>query len=158
MAAKYAGWGISGYIFLISIKDKDMGQISTVKYLGDLRTEAVHLESGDRIYTDAPKENEGKGDAFSPTDLVATSLASCMITVMGIKARQHNIDMNGATADVVKEMDANPRQISVIRINIHFPKNYTNKENILLQRTAQTCPVGNSLNDNLEVDVSFYYP
>jgi putative redox protein len=105
---------MTGYTFLFFIKDKDMGKISTVKYLSDLRTEAVHLESGDRIYTDAPKENEGKGEVFSPTDLVATSLASCMITVKGIKARQYNIDMNGATADFVKKMDANPRQISVI--------------------------------------------
>jgi uncharacterized OsmC-like protein len=126
--------------------------------LGDLRTEAVHLESGDRIHTDAPKDNEGKGEAFSPTDLMATSLASCMITVMGIKARQHNIDMDGTKADIVKEMGANPRRISVIKINVHFPKNYSEKEKILLERTAHTCPVGNSLCDGLEEDVNFHYP
>ena len=105
-----------------------MGQISTVEYLGDLRTEAVHLESSDRIHTDAPKDNEGRGEAFSPTDLVATSLASCMITVMGIKARQHDIDMDGTRAEIVKEMGANPRRISAIRINIYFPNDYTDEE------------------------------
>ncbi len=135
-----------------------MGQISSVEYLGDLRTEAVHLESGERIHTDAPKDNEGKGEAFSPTDLVATSLASCMITVMGIKARQHDIDMDGTKAEIVKEMGANPRRISAIRIHIHFPKNYTEKEKSLLERTAHTCPVGKSLSDELEEDVKFIYP
>ena len=98
-----------------------MGQASTVKYLGDLSTEMVHIESGERIHTDAPKDNAGKGEGFSPTDLVATSLASCMITTMGIKARQHEIDLVGTHADVVKEMSANPRRISAIRINIYFP-------------------------------------
>ncbi|MDP7608726.1 MAG: OsmC family protein, partial [Candidatus Marinimicrobia bacterium] len=97
-----------------------MGDLSTVEYKGDLRTEAVHLDSGKQIHTDAPKDNEGKGEAFSPTDLVATSLASCMITVMGIKAKQLGINMVGTTADVVKEMAADPRRISAIRINIHF--------------------------------------
>ncbi len=135
-----------------------MGQISTVEYLGDLRTEMVHLESGERMLTDAPKDNEGKGEAFSPTDLVAASLASCMITVMGIKARQHDIDIDGTKAEVVKEMGTNPRRISAIRINIHFPKNYKAKEKILLERSAHTCPVGKSLSDDLEEDVKFIYP
>ena len=111
-----------------------MGKISTVEYLGDLRTEAVHLQSGDRILTDAPKDNEGKGEAFSPTDLVATSLASCMISVMGIKARHHGIDINGTKADVVKEMGVNPRHINAIRINIYFPQTYSKKERELLER------------------------
>lgn len=135
-----------------------MGQISTVEYLGDLRTEAVHMESGDRIHTDAPKDNEGKGEAFSPTDLVATSLASCMITVMGIKARQHDIDMFGTKAEIVKEMGTNPRRISAIRIHIHFPHNYSDKEKRLLERTAHTCPVGKSLHEALEEDIRFIYP
>ena len=135
-----------------------MGKISTVEYLGDLRTEAVHLQSGDRILTDAPKDNEGKGEAFSPTDLVATSLASCMISVMGIKARHHGIDINGTKADVVKEMGANPRHINAIRINIYFPQTYSKKERELLERTAHTCPVGNSLSENLKEDITFHYP
>ena len=135
-----------------------MGDLSTVEYKGDLRTEAVHLDSGERIHTDAPKDNEGKGEAFSPTDLVATSLASCMITVMGIKAKQHGINMVGTTADVVKEMAADPRRISAIRINIHFLNNYSDKERILLERTANTCPVRNSLSDELAVEIHFNYP
>ena len=135
-----------------------MGDLSTVEYKGDLRTEAVHLDSGEQIHTDAPKDNEGKGEAFSPTDLVATSLASCMITVMGIKAKQHGINMVGTTADVVKEMAADPRRISAIRINIHFLNNYSDKERIILERTTNTCPVGNSLSDELAVEIHFNYP
>ena len=135
-----------------------MGDLSTVEYKGDLRTEAVHLDSGEQIHTDAPKDNEGKGETFSPTDLVATSLASCMITVMGIKAKQHGINMVGTTADVVKEMAADPRRISAIRINIHFLNNYSDKERILLERTANTCPVMNSLSDELAVEIHFNYP
>ena len=135
-----------------------MEDLSTVEYKGDLRTEAVHLDSGERIHTDAPKDNEGKGETFSPTDLVATSLASCMITVMGIKAKQHGINMVGTTADVVKEMAADPRRISAIRINIHFLNNYSDKERILLERTANTCPVRNSLSDELAVEIHFNYP
>jgi len=135
-----------------------MAQISTVEYLGDLRTKAVHLESGDQINTDAPKDNEGKGEAFSPTDLVATSLASCMITVMGINARQHGIDMDGTRAEVEKEMSTNPRRIKAVRININFPHAYTKKERTLLERTAHACPVVNSLNNNLEKDITFHYP
>ena len=135
-----------------------MEDLSTVEYKGDLRTEAVHLDSGERIHADAPKDHEGKGEAFSPTDLVATSLASCMITVMGIKAKQHGINMVGTTADVVKEMAADPRRISAIRINIHFLNNYSDKERILLERTANTCPVRNSLSDELAVEIHFNYP
>jgi uncharacterized OsmC-like protein len=135
-----------------------MGDLSTVEYKGDLRTEAVHLDSGEQIHTDAPKDNEGKGETFSPTDLVATSLASCMMTVMGIKAKQHGINMVGTTADVVKEMAADPRRISAIRINIHFLNNYSDKERILLERTANTCPVRNSLSDELAVEIHFNYP
>jgi len=135
-----------------------MGDLSTVEYKGDLRTEAVHLDSGEKIHTDAPKDNEGKGETFSPTDLVATSLASCMITVMGIKAKQHGINMVGTTADVVKEMAADPRRISAIRINIHFLNNYSDKQRIILERTANTCPVGNSLSDELTVEIHFNYP
>jgi len=135
-----------------------MGQASTVKYLGDLSTEMVHIESGERIHTDAPKDNAGKGEGFSPTDLVATSLASCMITTMGIKARQHEIDLVGTHADVVKEMSANPRRISAIRINIYFPHNYNNKNKKILEHIAHSCPVGRSLHIDIEEDITFHYP
>lgn len=135
-----------------------MGQASTVKDLGDLSTEMVHIESGERIHTDAPKDNAGKGEGFSPTDLVATSLASCMITTMGIKARQHEIDLVGTHADVVKEMSANPRRISAIRINIYFPHNYNNKNKKILKHIAHACPVGRSLHIDIEEDITFHYP
>jgi uncharacterized OsmC-like protein len=134
-----------------------MPKISTVEYLGDLRTEAVHLDSGERIITDAPKDNEGKGEAFSPTDLVATSLASCMITIMGIKANQSGINMVGTKADIVKEMAADPRRIQTIRIHIYFPRTYSEKEKQLLERAALTCPVINSLSSNVNKDIKFHY-
>ena len=135
-----------------------MGQISTVEYLGDLRTKAVHLESGSEIFTDAPKDNKGKGELFAPTDLVATALASCMITIMGIMARRHGFDIDNTKAEIEKEMDNNPRRISAIRIHIHFPNNYSDKEKKLLEKTAYTCPVGKSLSDQLEEEISFHYP
>ena len=133
-----------------------MGQISTVEYLGDLRTKAVHLESGSEIFTDAPKDNKGKGELFAPTDLVATALASCMITIMGIMARRHGFDIDNTKAEIEKEMDNNPRRISAIRI--HIPNNYSDKEKKLLEKTAYTCPVGKSLNNQLEEEISFHYP
>ena len=96
--------------------------MSKVSYLGNLRTKAVHIQSGDTIITDAPTDNQGKGEAFSPTDLVATSLASCVLTIMGIIARRYNISLKGTTAEVEKSMSANPRRINEIRINIFFKK------------------------------------
>ena len=132
--------------------------VSTVEYLGGLRTKAIHLESGSEIYTDAPKDNEGRGELFAPTDLVATALASCMITIMGIMARRHGFDIKTTRAEIEKEMDNSPRRISAVRIHIHFPKNYTDKEIKLLERTAYTCPVGKSLSDKLEEEINFHYP
>ncbi|MBC8345582.1 MAG: OsmC family protein [Candidatus Marinimicrobia bacterium] len=134
-----------------------MPKISTVEYFGDLRTEAVHLDSGERIITDAPKDNEGKGEAFSPTDLVATSLASCMITIMGIKANQHDINIIGTKAEIVKEMAADPRRIQTININIYFPQLYSKKEQQLLERSAFTCPVINSLGQDVNKIITFHY-
>lgn len=134
-----------------------MSAISKVEYLGNLRTELTHLKSGQAMHTDAPTDNNGKGAAFSPTDLVATALASCMATVMGIKASQHDIDIDGTEAMVEKKMTANPRRISTIRIDIHFPKKYSAKERKLLELTANTCPVINSLNPEINKDIRFHY-
>jgi uncharacterized OsmC-like protein len=131
--------------------------ISKVENLGDLRTELTHLKSGQLIHTDAPTDNKGKGAAFSPTDLVATSLASCMITVMSIKANQLGIDLKGTEAKVEKEMSANPRKISSIKIDINFPKNYSEKNRKILELTANTCPVINSLNPDISKEIKFYY-
>ena len=135
-----------------------MNKTSTVEYLGELRTKLIHIESGDKIFTDAPKDNEGKGEAFAPTDLVATSLASCMISIMGIKARKDDIDIVGTKAEILKVMQASPRRISTIEIKITFPKSYSDKNKKILERAALTCPVGKSLHANIKQVISFIYP
>ena len=131
-----------------------MATIETT-YLGDLRTEATHLQSGTKIITDAPIDNQGKGEAFSPTDLLAASLGSCMLTIMGIKARASNIDIDGTTISITKIMAADPRRVGEIVINFKFPKEYTEKEQLLLERAALTCPVYYSLHEDLKKTVDF---
>ncbi len=124
---------------------------SRIEYLGDLRLSATHLLSGTTILTDAPPDNQGRGEAFSPTDLCATSLGCCMMTIMGISARAHKIDMTGATAEVQKIMAADPRRIARIELKIQMPdKNYTEKQKKILETAAKNCPVSLSLNTNLE--------
>ncbi len=121
-----------------------------VIYKGNLRTTNKHIKSGNTILTDAPTDNHGKGENFSPTDLVATALANCMLTVMGIKARQKNIDIDGAKAEVEKVMAANPRRIASIIVKVIMPKNnYTEEEKRFLEHTARTCPVAKSLSADL---------
>ncbi len=132
--------------------------ISKVVYKGDLRTEATHLSSGETIITDAPVDNQGKGEAFSPTDLVATALASCMLTIMGIVAKRDDIDMEGTTAEVEKIMATDPRRIGEIRIKIHFSKSIDEKDRARLERAAHTCPVSKSLHEDLNEIVKFIYP
>jgi uncharacterized OsmC-like protein len=112
------------------------------------------------MITDAPKDNQGNGEAFSPTDLVATSLASCMLTVMGIKAREMNIDLKSTKAEVTKVMIADPRRIGAIHVTIHFPhtegmEDEKNRE--ILRRTAMTCPVYHSLHPEIEKVVEFIF-
>jgi len=129
---------------------------STVTYLGDLRTRSVHHLSGETILTDAPPDNQGRGEAFSPTDLCATSLANCLLTVMGISARNHGLDISGATAEVTKTMAANPRRIAGIRIEIRMPRNgFTDGQKKLLETAARTCPVALSLHPDLVQDLQF---
>ncbi len=124
---------------------------SEVKYLGHLRTECTHLRSGDKILTDAPVDNKGKGEAFSPTDLTATSLASCMITTMAIAADTHNIPMEGAKAEVLKIMASDPRRIAGIEVDIYMPPlDYSDKQKRILENAAKTCPVGRSLHPDLK--------
>jgi len=132
--------------------------ISTVVYKGDLRTEATHIKSGETIITDAPIDNQGKGEAFSPTDLVATALASCMITIMGIVAKRDGIKMVGTRAEVEKIMGMDPRRISEIRIKIQFVFPVEEKDRLKLERAAHTCPVSGSLHENLNEIVTFIYP
>jgi putative redox protein len=132
---------------------------SKVTYLGELRTEAVHIQSNTKIYTDAPKDNHGKGEAFSPTDLVATALASCMISVMGIVAMKEGITpVDGTTAEVIKVMYPDPRRIGEIHIKMTFPKgNYTEKERKIYEHAAHTCPVAKSLHPDLKQVIEFVW-
>ncbi len=130
---------------------------SKVLYNGGLRTTATHLQSSTDIITDAPLDNQGKGEAFSPTDLLATSLASCMMTIMGIAARTHEIDMDGASAEVTKVMSTEPRRVSEIHVNFTFPKkdSYSDKQKKILENAALTCPVHFSLHPNIKKPVNF---
>ena len=128
---------------------------SKVTYLGDLRTSSIHLQSGNEIISDAPLDNNGKGEAFSPTDTVANALASCMMTVMGIKARDLEVDLKGSTAAVTKIMNAEPRRIGVIVITFEMVGTAHQKNIAILERTAMTCPVFMSLNTEIEKRITF---
>jgi uncharacterized OsmC-like protein len=128
---------------------------SKVIYLGNLRTENEHLKSGNKFITDAPTDNNGKGEAFSPTDTVATGLANCMITVMGIKARDMNVNMDGTTAMVTKTMAADPRRISKIEVVLDFPSGIDEKSRNILENTGRTCPVMQSLHPDIEKVITF---
>ena len=130
---------------------------SVVFYSGNLRTESQHLQSGETITTDAPTDNEGTGQAFSPTDLAATSLANCMMTVMGIVASRHNIDIEGTRANVEKFMGVNPRRIIEIKIDFHFPNNYDTATKKLLEQAALNCPVAKSLSESISQNIDFNY-
>jgi uncharacterized OsmC-like protein len=128
---------------------------SKVNYLGELRTLSIHIQSGSEIISDAPVDNNGKGEAFSPTDTVANALASCMLTVMGIKARSMNVALEGTTAEVTKIMQAEPRKISRIEVIFHMKSDADEKARIILERTALTCPVYLSLHPDIEKDIVF---
>jgi len=128
---------------------------SEVTYLGDLRTECRHLQSRNSFITDAPLDNNGKGEAFSPTDTVATGLASCMMTVMGIKARDLGVDMKGTTASVNKIMASEPRRIFKIEVTFDLPFKTDEKTQTILERIANTCPVLYSLHPDIEKVIVF---
>ena len=132
---------------------------SVVVYKGELRTQATHIRSANQLITDAPVDNNGKGQAFSPTDLVATSLATCIFSIMGISAAKRDIPMEGAYAKVTKIMASNPRRIAKIIIEIDMPKNidYTEDQEKFLRKVAQTCPVGRSLHPDLEQEISLNF-
>lgn len=130
---------------------------SKVIYKGNLRTESEHLQSGSKMITDAPVDNHGKGEAFSPTDTIANALATCMLTVMGIKAENLEVNLEGTTAEVTKTMASDPRRISKIEVNVHFPADYGEKNNKILENTARNCPVLQSLNPNIVLDLSFQF-
>lgn len=128
---------------------------SKVTYLGDLRTVSIHLQSGSEIISDAPLDNKGKGEAFSPTDTVANALASCMMTIMGIKARDMNVELNGSTASVTKIMNAEPRRIGTIEIIFDMNVATDQKNRTILERAAMTCPVFLSLNTEIDKRITF---
>ncbi|MEO7976309.1 OsmC family protein [Flavobacterium sp.] len=128
---------------------------SKVTYLGDLRTKSVHIHSGSEIISDAPLDNNGKGEAFSPTDTVANALASCMFTIMGIKARDLNVNLVDSTAEVKKIMNAEPRRIGAIEIVFELKSDADEKSRTILERAAMTCPVFLSLNSEIEKRITF---
>ena len=130
---------------------------SVVYYSGELRTESTHLQSGETYITDAPTDNEGKGEAFSPTDLIATGLANCMLTIMGIVARRKFLNIEGTKAEVTKIMGKDPRRIGEIRIDFFFPRSYDEDSKTFLQHAALNCPVAKSLADNLTQTINFHY-
>ena len=130
---------------------------SKVTYTGNLRTKSEHLRSGDSFITDAPIDNNGLGQAFSPTDTVATGLASCMITMMGIKANGLEVDLTNSTAEVTKHMEANPRRISKIEVKLSLPSNISEKNRKILEHTANTCPVLYSLHPDIEKEIAFHW-
>ena len=136
-----------------------MPQTSTVLYQGHLRTLATHLQSGSIIETDAPTDNNGRGERFSPTDLVATALASCMATVMGIVAERHGWNITGLQCEVEKIMVADPRRIGEIRIELRFPRGrvYDDQTRQILERTARTCPVLESLHPDCKKTLTFHW-
>ncbi|WP_291102183.1 MULTISPECIES: OsmC family protein [unclassified Flavobacterium] len=129
--------------------------ISNVTYLGNLRTSSIHLQSGSEIISDAPIDNNGKGEAFSPTDTVANALASCMFTVMGIKANAMGIDFSGSTAEVTKVMGIEPRRITEIHVVFNMEISANEKTKIILEKTATTCPVFYSLHPEIEKKITF---
>ena len=134
-----------------------MATIQTT-YLGDLRTEATHFQSGNIVITDAPLDNKGKGEAFSPSDLLTASLGSCMLTIMGITAREQNINMDGTTCSITKIMASDPRRVCEVQITFNFPQgNYSEKDRTILKRSAETCPVAKSVHPDLIQNLVFNF-
>jgi uncharacterized OsmC-like protein len=132
-----------------------MATIETV-YEGNLRTRAKHLGSGSEIITDAPTDNQGKGEAFSPTDLLSAALGSCMLTIMGIAANTHHIDMDQTRIRITKIMGSNPRRVAEVQIEFDMPaKGYSDKEKTILEHAARTCPVALSVHPDLIQTITF---
>lgn len=128
---------------------------SKIKYQGELRTTCIHLQSGTEILTDAPTDNHGKGDAFSPTDLVATALGSCMVSIMAIKTRDLDLELKDSTLEVTKIMQAEPRKIAKIVVVLNMSIATSDKNKTILERAAMTCPVLLSLHPDIEKEVTF---
>ena len=131
---------------------------SKITYLGGLRTRCEHVRSGQSIITDAPIDNNGKGEAFSPTDLTATSLGTCMVTIMGISAHNHGLSIEGTELEITKIMSSAPRKIAEIAITLKMPANaFTEKDKKLLEVAARTCPVALSLHPDIKQNITFIW-
>jgi uncharacterized OsmC-like protein len=128
---------------------------SKITYLGELRTTSVHLQSGTEILSDAPTDNHGKGEAFSPTDLVANSLGTCMVSIMAIKSKDLNVDLVGSTVEVTKIMNPEPRKIAKIVVVLNMSIAADEKTRTILERVAMNCPVLLSLHPDIEKEVTF---
>lgn len=131
--------------------------MAKVIYQGDLRTASTHLASGKEVITDAPVDNQGKGEAFSPTDLLSSALASCIMTIMGIKSRDMGIDLTGMTAEVTKIMATNPRRVDTVKITISIPLNPDQKSKTIIENAGNTCPVAKSLHPDLTQEISYHW-
>lgn len=130
-----------------------------VEYVGDLKCKATHGDSGSTLVTVAPKDNQGDGSSFSPTDLVATALGSCILTIMGIIAQRRGLALEGTTVQVVKEMATSPhRRIGKLLTTVHFSKKFEGQDRVMLEHGAHTCPVHKSLHPDIEAPIDFVYP
>lgn len=128
------------------------------EYTGELRTKALHVRSGMELITDAPVDNKGRGEAFSPTDLLASSLGSCMITIAGMAAQEHGFSIDGTTIDITKIMASNPRRVAEVIVELHFPKNnFTEKQKKIIQVACLNCPVAKSLHPDLKQTIVFNF-
>jgi putative redox protein len=140
-----------------SINFDSMPTIKT-QYLGELRTRAIHQHSGKEIITDAPTDNQGRGEAFSPTDLLAASLGSCMLTIMGIAANNHGFSIEGTHMEITKVMASDPRRVAEVIVDFHLPLIiYTDKQKLILEKAAKTCPVALSLHPDLKQSITFNF-
>lgn len=128
---------------------------ASITYPGNLRCEAIHLQSSSTIETDAPTDNRGKGERFSPTDLLCVSLATCMITTMGIKAADMNVDLTNSKADVQKHMASDPRRVAKIEVTVFLPEKTNEKERLILEKTGNNCPVAKSIHPDIELVLKY---
>ena len=131
---------------------------SKITYLGDLRCESEHLQSGTRVFTDAPTDNHGKGEVFSPTDLCATSLAQCMLTTIAILGKDKGINIEGSYAELQKIMNPKPRKIAEIVCDLYFSGSFSDEEKVFIENTAMNCPVALTLSPEVKKSVTFNYP
>jgi len=130
---------------------------ASIIYKGNLRCEAEHLQSKSSIETDAPTDNRGKGERFSPTDLLCVSLATCMLTTMGIKAADMDVDITNSKANVTKHMASDPRSVAKIEVAVSLPENINEKERLILEKTGNNCPVAKSVHPNIELVLSYVW-